>query len=191
VAKELPEWRFFKPRCVDHMKRVLRRIDLSYTDEQLRTVLEHECVLDNDFPQTREDGFEHNRACKAYADDLTAARDEELATGKTDGYAEFCKNYYVHKGGKLEGVTGESKVYNVRKDVMKELKNEAEDAEKEGDKVEAEVEEEIEEVETDSKAKSVSRTSTWIPVLMILILVVGIVALLLLRNKYRSAPAQQ
>jgi len=185
VGKELPEFRFFKPRCVEHMRRVLRRIDLSYTDEQLRTVLEHECMLENDFPTTREDGFEHNRACKAYADDLSAARDEELSTGKTNGYDVFCKNYYVHKGGKLEQPTGETKAYAVtpvRKEFMKELKKEATEAEREGDKVE-------QEVDASLGPKTKEHQPSWIPIIMIALLVLVCVALIVLKKSKTQTPS--
>ncbi|CAK0880712.1 unnamed protein product, partial [Prorocentrum cordatum] len=79
----------FMPQCLAHLHRVIRRVDRWYTDEQLGVLLSRECDLDQTF-LSYEDGFKHREACEEFGADLTKARFEELASGSTKGYLEFC-----------------------------------------------------------------------------------------------------
>lgn len=98
-GKKMPEWDHWKPGCMAHTKRVVRRVDLSYTDIQLESLLENECWMEQSFPNTYEDGFDHKKACKKFASDLVCARNQELKSGSCEGYEDFCQSYYLHKGG--------------------------------------------------------------------------------------------
>jgi len=85
----------FMPQCLAHLHRVIRRVDRWYTDEQLGVLLSRECDLDQTF-LSYEDGFKHREACEEFGADLTKARFEELASGSTKGYLEFCEKYHAH-----------------------------------------------------------------------------------------------
>jgi len=94
----LPSYKDFLPACTSHVKKVVQGVDRAYTDLQLQKVLENECSLDKQFT-THEDGFDHEEACRKFAKQLTEARMKELESGSVDGYEDFCKDYFVHKGG--------------------------------------------------------------------------------------------
>jgi len=89
----------FLSACTSHMSGLLRRLDAAYTDVQLKTVLTHECVNKKLFPATYQRDFSSQQACLDFAKDLVAARDEELSSGSTDHYMNFCKAFYEHTFG--------------------------------------------------------------------------------------------
>lgn len=97
----MPPYETFMPACGSHVRKVVTSVDHSYSDEQLRTVLEHQCRLDKAFDHVAEDGFKHHDACVEFARQLSDARHEELSTGSSQGYAAFCADFFVHRGGKL------------------------------------------------------------------------------------------
>mmetsp|Transcript_81873 Transcript_81873/g.162595 ORF Transcript_81873/g.162595 Transcript_81873/m.162595 type:complete len:255 (-) Transcript_81873:44-808(-) len=134
----MPPWEVFKPACVAHTRKLIRTIDLAYTDAQLRTVLENECSMDKMFVSV-ETGFGDDDACKRFAKLLSDARDMELKDGSVDGYHEFCEHYYVFKGGK-KGKSAE-----------KEKKSKGEETGKEIAKIE-------QGVETTAKANATNNT---------------------------------
>ena len=147
---------------------------MSYTDEQLHTVLVNECQYEKQFPNTHEDGWEHEKACKAYADDLTSARDQELADPKgcgTCGYKAFCTNYYQHKGGSIDG---------------KKVKEE--EPEKKEKKEEMKLQPPIPDVDVtktkkDAVADSAQATqASWMPFFLIFILVIVGISLCYLKS---------
>jgi hypothetical protein len=84
----------FMVACLVHTAEVIQRIDGSYTDSHLQTVLENECHLSKEFPLTKKSGFDNHEDCMAFAKDLTRARHEELDDGTTEGYKAFCKDFY-------------------------------------------------------------------------------------------------
>lgn len=102
----MPPYDVFRPACVAHTRKLTRTIDMAYTDEQLRTVLENECKLDKMFVSV-ETGFNDYNACKRFAKQLSDARNMELKDGSVEGYEKFCFYYYAYKG-KLE-TSGQAK----------------------------------------------------------------------------------
>lgn len=113
LEAKLPPYADFLPACVSHTKKVVQGIDAAYTDLQLQSVLENECWLDKKFV-TVEDGFDHEQACKKFAKQLMDARMKELDSGSLDGYDEFCKDYYIHKGGVISEVKTEPNAAEVK-----------------------------------------------------------------------------
>merc|ERR1740117_1925895 len=105
----MPPWDHWLPGCVAHTKRVVHRVDLSYTDSHLHSLLENECWMESRFPSTYEDGWDHKKACNKFAEDVVCARNQELKTGSCEGYESFCQSYYLHKGGCI-GECDEKKV---------------------------------------------------------------------------------
>lgn len=87
----------FLPGCLVHTAEIVEQIDGSYTDEQIKVVLENECWLDKEFPVVVDAGFKDHKACMKFAQTLTDARHEELATGSTKGYKTFCIDFFNHK----------------------------------------------------------------------------------------------
>lgn len=84
----------FVPRCLQHVKQLVKTIDTHYTDAQLEAVLTHDCQLSQEFPKTQKSNFPSHEACLDFAKKLTAARMKELSTGKQDQYEELCSSYY-------------------------------------------------------------------------------------------------
>jgi len=99
---ELPPFDEYLPACMDHLHTLVEDLDKGYTDLQLQKVLTDECWLNKEFPESYEDSFENEAACKKFGKDLVAARHLELDEGSQEGYEGFCADYYVHKGGKIE-----------------------------------------------------------------------------------------
>ena len=95
----------FMPTCLAHVDKLLATIDRSYTDVQIKPVLEQVCWHEHYFPSVTEDGFSDKEACHEFAEMLTQARDVELENGSKDLYTTFCEKYYVHKGGILHMLT--------------------------------------------------------------------------------------
>jgi len=89
----------FIPPCLEHVNRLVNKLDTSYTDEQLKQVLEHECWLMDEFQYTFYDSFEtkHKRYCSRFAEELVEARLQELETGSDRGYIRFCQRYYTYQ----------------------------------------------------------------------------------------------
>lgn len=56
VTAEL-DFHSFMPICITHSKKVCNRVDMGYTDVQLQTALEHQCLLEKDFPLVYSTGF--------------------------------------------------------------------------------------------------------------------------------------
>lgn len=86
----------FKPKCLAHVEKLIHSIDRSYTDEQLQTVLENECKLAQEFPNSQKSGYNSHDKCMEFAKKLATARDHELKTGETQQYAKFCEEYHHH-----------------------------------------------------------------------------------------------
>lgn len=172
----LPKFDRFLPACISHSQRIMRRVDLSYTDEQLHTVLINECGYERSFPNTFEDGWNHQKACKDYADDLCHARDVELANPKTCatcGYKSFCTKYYLHKGGTVDGKKLE------KAEVKKETKTKEKSDGKDTPPLVPET------VKTDEEAVAKNATqmqASWLPFFLIFILVIVGVALCYLKR---------
>lgn len=98
-----PGLKAFMPKCLVHTAKMMQQVDGSYTDLQLKTVLQNECKLSKQFPTVYDDGFKTHDSCMAFADSLTEARFDELADGSTKGYTKFCEKFYqleVAKEGK-------------------------------------------------------------------------------------------
>jgi len=88
----------FLPTCVNHLRELVHDLDRAYTDVQLRTVLEHECMMEEHFPLTKEDGFEANSHCKDFACLLVSARGAELhSKGDPFAYTRACESYWELK----------------------------------------------------------------------------------------------
>lgn len=88
----------FLPSCLVHTAEIVQEIDESYTDEQIKMVLQNECFLSKQFPTVHDNGFKSHAACMTFAESLSVARHEELADGSTDGYKTFCEDFYSHSG---------------------------------------------------------------------------------------------
>jgi len=97
----LPEFKQFLPTCVRHLKELVYDVDGSYTDVQLKTVLQHECLYEKHFPLSKDDGFPRKKHCEDFASLLTSAREAELFDGSTFPYKRACESYWELKGGKL------------------------------------------------------------------------------------------
>lgn len=173
----LPKFDRFLPACISHSHRIMRRVDLSYTDEQLHTVLINECGYESSFPNTFEDGWSHQKACKDYADDLTHARDMELAnpdTCGTCGYKAFCTKYYLHKGGSIDGKKLEKEAVKAEPKMKKE---------KEEESATPPIVPETVKTEEEAVAKNAKQTqASWLPFFLIFILVIVGVALCYLKK---------
>lgn len=92
--ERFPTMEHFVPVCMSHVHRLVNRIDLSYTDAQLQTVLENECWLMDHFDKVYVQTFHDDKDCTHFAKDLAEARDEELKSGKDHKYKQFCKKFY-------------------------------------------------------------------------------------------------
>lgn len=86
----------FKPKCLEHVKKLIHSIDHAYTDVQLQTALENECKLAKEFPNSQKSGYKSHDKCMEFAKKLAAARDQELKTGDTAQYEQFCEDYHEH-----------------------------------------------------------------------------------------------
>ena len=84
------------PVCVEHIDKLLRQVDVHYTDVQLREALVHECEMDRAFVHYS-DGFHHEQACEEFADKLVAARHKELHTAEDAQYQDWCAEFFQHK----------------------------------------------------------------------------------------------
>merc|ERR1719162_1119984 len=78
----------FVPKCLEHVKELTTMVDRHYTDVQLESVLQHECQLSKEFPNTRSSNFHTHEACMEFATKLSDARMKELETGETGQYNE-------------------------------------------------------------------------------------------------------
>jgi len=111
------EFKAFLPGCLQHTNQTIQMIDRSYTDAQLKTVLQNECLLSKEFPLTKKSGFHSHSKCMDFADKLSAARNAELKDAKFTGgnlfkpvfsmgklatgcYNSFCESFYEHETGK-------------------------------------------------------------------------------------------
>ena len=87
----------FLPQCLAHVERLIAEVDAAYTDAQLESVLQSECVRGEQFPHTASSGFDEASSCKEFASKLADARMKELETGSKVGYEEWCEAYFVEK----------------------------------------------------------------------------------------------
>jgi hypothetical protein len=94
----------FLPQCLAHVERLIAEVDAAYTDAQLESVLQAECVRGKEFPHTASTGFDETSSCKEFATKLADARMKELETGSKVGYREWCEAYFVEKAGQQEPV---------------------------------------------------------------------------------------
>jgi len=90
----------FMPKCLAHVKKLVHTMDVTYTDQQLKTLLTNECQLSKEFPHSSPSQFQSHKACLKFADQLSDARMLELKTNKTDQYTKFCKDYAKHAAPK-------------------------------------------------------------------------------------------
>jgi hypothetical protein len=103
--KQTPEYNNFLPKCIDHLRGLVKAVDGSYTDLQLETVLEHNCEYETKFPLTYEDGFEKNSHCRKFACQLVSARDAELKRGGwVEAYNTACESYWSWQHKKPESM---------------------------------------------------------------------------------------
>lgn len=86
----------FMPKCLAHVEDLVHTVDKHYTDAQLESVLQQECQLSKEFPNTHSSNFHTHEACMEFATKLSDARMKELETGETKQYEEFCADYYQH-----------------------------------------------------------------------------------------------
>merc|ERR1719421_1586580 len=86
----------FMPKCLAHVDELVHTVDKHYTDAQLESVLQSECQLSKEFPNTHSSNFHTHEACMEFASKLSDARMKELETGETSQYTEFCAEYYEH-----------------------------------------------------------------------------------------------
>merc|ERR1719311_342557 len=94
-------WNDFKPRCLEHVDNVMNMLDRAYTDEQVETVLTHQCIKAEEFPSASATGFQKETDCKRFAKALADARMEEVMNGSEKGYEDFCREYYLYRGGQM------------------------------------------------------------------------------------------
>merc|ERR1719169_15049 len=95
----------FLPQCLAHVERLIAEVDAAYTDAQLESVLQAECVRGEEFPHTASSGFDEASSCKEFASKLADARMKELETGSKVGYEEWCEAYFVEKAGQQATAT--------------------------------------------------------------------------------------
>jgi hypothetical protein len=87
----------FLERCTEHVQDLVRTLDRGYTHAQLQKLLESECKLARQFPETHGTNFHSHEACMHFAEKLTKARFDELENGTSaDQYIAFCANYFDH-----------------------------------------------------------------------------------------------
>jgi len=163
-ASSLPPYEDFMPACLEHTENLVHSVDDSYSDMQLRKVLEDECERDKEFISA-EDGFNDHKACMKFAKELTAARNKELKSGSDKGYKAFCERYYVHKGG-------EKPKKKEKKEKKKKAKKETEEEEEEKEeekvkkkarKEEEEGEEKVAELKEDVEQKAEKEEESFAP----------------------------
>jgi len=94
----------FLPGCLVHTAELVQSIDASYTDMQIQTVLENECLLKKEFPTVVDHGFDDHGDCMHFAESLSKARHAEVREGSTDGYKTFCKEFFENKARPLPGL---------------------------------------------------------------------------------------
>merc|ERR1719473_919145 len=104
----------FLPQCLDHVDRLIAEVDAAYTDAQLESVLQAECVRGEEFPHTAKTGFDEASSCKEFATKLAEARMKELETGSKVGYEEWCEAYFVEKAGQQDSAGATAKVHAVQ-----------------------------------------------------------------------------
>jgi len=94
-----PLYTDFLPVCFGHVKTLLRRLDLSYTDVRLRDVLVNACKATKEFPLVYDEGFKSADGCAKFADLLVDAREHELKVRSTRRYNTFCRSFYRYVYG--------------------------------------------------------------------------------------------
>lgn len=87
----------FMPRCLAHVEKVIKMINVAYGNEQLQQVVADECLQNEDYPMAHADSFNKKQACQSLVDDLAKLRDQELKTGSRKGYFNFCSTYVHNK----------------------------------------------------------------------------------------------
>jgi hypothetical protein len=97
TSKKPVDLETFLPQCLAHVERLIAEVDAAYTDAQLESVLQAECVRGEEFPHTASTGFDEASSCKEFATKLADARMKELETGSKVGYEEWCEAYFVEK----------------------------------------------------------------------------------------------
>lgn len=85
----------FVPKCEKHVKGMVKDLDATYTIETLRAVILKECKLARKDP-AKDSGFRDNKNCKEFACRLADCRVQEIKTGETAQYHEYCEDYYNH-----------------------------------------------------------------------------------------------
>lgn len=114
------------PRCIAHMRDLVKTLDRQYTDAQLESTLLHFCKTSDQFSSI-EDGYRTHGDCVEFAHRLVKARDAELADGNTDGYLDFCQAYYDAKYGRTKPEMSSSKdVERLPRDRKKKVLKEGE-----------------------------------------------------------------
>jgi len=83
------------PYCEQHIAKVLKSVDMAYTDVQLHEALTRECWMDKEFVHYA-DGFHKEDACEEFSQELVLLRHKELHQGDGD-YHAWCLKFYEHK----------------------------------------------------------------------------------------------
>lgn len=107
VVEGHPSKEEFMPKCLAHTEQLVKTIDQEYTDEQLESVLVHDCELTREFPNSHKASFASHEACLEFAEKLTKCRHEELETGKDECYTTFCEDYYTHLSTEMQAAPEE------------------------------------------------------------------------------------
>merc|ERR550514_316050 len=91
----------YTPKCVNHVRGLLKALDMSFTDTHAQTTLEYECEKDTnrESPLTTDAGFDKHAQCVAFAKKLVQAREHELFSGDLGFYKHWCMQYYSYKTG--------------------------------------------------------------------------------------------
>jgi len=97
-----PSYEEFEPDCLGHVESMISIARDTDTDETVRKELKAECVHSNEFPSKQAAGAEKERLCGKFARVLSKAHRKERDTGSKQGYVDFCKSYYKHRGGDID-----------------------------------------------------------------------------------------
>jgi hypothetical protein len=116
TSKKPVDLETFLPQCLAHVERLIAEVDAAYTDAQLESVLQAECVRGEEFPHTASSGFDEAASCKEFATKLADARMRELETGSKVGYEEWCEAYFVEKAEQQNPAGATQAVQNVEVD---------------------------------------------------------------------------
>lgn len=85
----------FLETCREHAKQFSVRLGgRGYDGLHVNSVSETDCWFNQMYPDTQRDGSANLAACKEFATKLWRARENELRTNSTEGYAKLCSDLY-------------------------------------------------------------------------------------------------